>query len=127
MGASAGATERPLLELLGLAARARALVHGTDAARRAAREGKTAAVLIAADAAPGQARKLVPLLEARGIPYATCLTRETIGAATGRGLASAVAFSNGSFARRALELARALDRQEKPPAIAHGTEEDDRR
>jgi ribosomal protein L7Ae-like RNA K-turn-binding protein len=100
--------ERPLLEMLGLAARARGLAHGTDAARGAARDGKAAAVLVAADAAPTQARKLIPLLEARGIPFAVCLTRDEIGAAIGRGPVSAVAITDRNFARRVLELAREL-------------------
>ena len=104
----APAPERALLDLLGLAARARALVHGTDATRQAVRDGKAAAVLLAADTSPTQSQKLVPLLEARGTPFAVCLTREGLGAALGRASVSAVGITQDSFARRALELARAL-------------------
>lgn len=101
-------SERALLDLLGLATRARAVLHGTDLVRRAVREGKVKGVLLAADAAPAQAAKLLPLLEARGVPHAACLARETIGAAVGREAVSAAGFTDANFARRALELARLL-------------------
>jgi ribosomal protein L7Ae-like RNA K-turn-binding protein len=100
--------ERPLLDLLGLAARARGLAHGTDAARSAARDGKAVAALVAADASPTQTRKLIPQLESRGIPFVVCLNRSEMGGAIGRGPVSAVAITDRNFARRALELARAL-------------------
>src|SRR5688572_6058772 len=82
--------ERALLDLVGLAARAGALVHGTDATRRAVREGEVLYVLVAGDAATGQAGKLLPLLEARGVPYATVLSRAALGAATGREFVTAI-------------------------------------
>jgi ribosomal protein L7Ae-like RNA K-turn-binding protein len=108
MSGAAPAPERGLLDLLGLAARARALVHGTDATRRSVRDGEIAAVLLAGDTSPTQSKKLVPLLEARGVPYAVCLTRGGMGAALGRGDVSAVGITDRNFARRALELAAAL-------------------
>jgi ribosomal protein L7Ae-like RNA K-turn-binding protein len=103
-----GAPERALLSLLGLAARARALALGTDMVRGAARDGKLSGAVLAADASPTQARKLVPLLQARGIPFAVCSTQADLGAALGRGPVSAVGLNDSSFARRVLELARAL-------------------
>lgn len=103
-----GAPERALLSLLGLAARARALTLGTDMVRGAAREGRLAGAILAADASPTQARKLVPLLQARGIPFAVCSGQDELGAALGRGPVSAVGLNDPSFARRVMELARAL-------------------
>ena len=100
-----GAPERALLSLLGLAARARALALGTDMVRGAARDGKVAAAVLAGDASPTQARKLVPLLEARGIPVACCSNQADLGAALGKGPISAVGIIDPSFARRAMELA----------------------
>lgn len=100
-----GASERALLSLLGLAARARALALGTDMVRGAARDGKVAAAVLAGDASPTQARKLVPLLEARGIPFAVCSNQADLGAALGKGPISAVGIIDPSFARRAMELA----------------------
>jgi ribosomal protein L7Ae-like RNA K-turn-binding protein len=96
---------RALLSMLGLAARARATVHGTDAARYAVRDGKAGVVLLAADASPTQSRKLVPLLRARGTPFAVCLTRDELGGALGRGPVSAVAVTDPNLARRIVELA----------------------
>ncbi|HEU0015905.1 MAG TPA: ribosomal L7Ae/L30e/S12e/Gadd45 family protein [Longimicrobium sp.] len=107
-GPPAGVERGALLNLLGLAARARALVHGTDAARNAARDGKLAGAVVAADASPTQARKLVPLLEARGIPFAVCLTRDDLGGAIGKGAVSAVGIVDRNFAGRLMELAAAL-------------------
>jgi ribosomal protein L7Ae-like RNA K-turn-binding protein len=100
--------ERALLDLVGLAARAGALVHGTDATRRAVREGGVLFVLMAADGAAGQLSKLVPLLEARGVPYAHTLSRAALGAATGREFVSAIGIIQDGFARRARQLAVAL-------------------
>lgn len=105
--AGSGASERALLSLLGLAARARALALGTDMVRGAARDGKVAAAVLAADASPTQARKLVPLLEARGIPFAVCSNQADLGAALGKGPVSAVGIIDPGFARRAMELAAA--------------------
>lgn len=105
---------RALLDLLGLAARARAFVHGTDATRRGVRDGEVAGVLLAADTSPTQSKKLVPLLQARGVPYAACLTRAEMGAASGLGPVSALGFTDRNFARRALELAAALDHPQEP-------------
>lgn len=100
--------ERALLDLLGLATRARGMVSGTDATRRGVREGAVHAVLVALDASPTQTRKLLPLAEARGVPFAACLTQEQMGAATGRGTVSALGLTHESFAKRALELAAAI-------------------
>ena len=100
-----GAPARALLSLLGLAARARALATGTDAARGAARDGKLAAAVLAGDASPTQLRKLVPLLQARGIPFAVCTNQADLGAAVGKGPVSAVGITDPGFARRAMELA----------------------
>jgi ribosomal protein L7Ae-like RNA K-turn-binding protein len=100
--------ERALLDLIGLAARARAVVQGTNGTRHSVRDGEIAGVLIAADASPTQSKKLIPLLEARGVPYAACLTRAVIGAAVGQGAVSALGIKDRHFARRALELAAAL-------------------
>jgi ribosomal protein L7Ae-like RNA K-turn-binding protein len=105
--------ERALLDLMGLAARAGSLVRGTDATRQAVRDGEVHGVVVAADVSPTQRQKLVPLLEARGVPYHECLTRERMGDALGRAPVSAVGFTNAGLARRAAELAAALHRTEQ--------------
>lgn len=105
----AAEARRALPGILGLSTRAGGAVHGTDAVRRAAREGKLGCVLLAGDGSPTQRAKLVPLLEAREIPFFICLTRDDLGAATGRGPVSAVGLTEPGLARRAAELAAALE------------------
>lgn len=100
--------ERRLLDLLGLAARAGSVVFGTDGVRRGIREGGVGFVLLAEDGSPTQHRKLVPLLEAKGVPYRILLDQERLGAAIGRAPVSAVGLTGQSFARRAAELADAI-------------------
>lgn len=99
-----------MLGLLGLGARAGALVSGTQAVRAAAREGGIHQVILAVDTAAGQRAKLIPLLEARRIPYEIVFTREELGSAIGRGPVSAVGLSNPAMASRAGELLRARSR-----------------
>lgn len=115
---------RRLLELLGLAARARAIVTGTDAVRRAVRDGEISRVFLAADAAPGQTGKLTPLLEARQVPFHSLSTRNALGAAVGRGPVSALGLTNKNFARRAGELIAA--RPDAPTAALCGDPLQDR-
>ncbi|HEX2091398.1 MAG TPA: L7Ae/L30e/S12e/Gadd45 family ribosomal protein [Longimicrobiaceae bacterium] len=100
--------EEDLVGLLGLAARAGAVSTGTDGVRRDVRDGRVAGVILAADGSPTQHRKLIPLLEARGIPYRILLSRERLGAATGNAPVSALGLTNRGFALRAAELADAI-------------------
>ncbi len=95
----------PLLGLLGLAARAGALVAGTEAVRAEVRDGNVQCVLLAADAAVGQRSKLIPLLDARGVRHYTRFSRAELGRATGRAPTSAIGIKNAGFARRVQELA----------------------
>lgn len=105
---SARASERQLLDWIGLAARAGKLVAGTDSVRQGVRDGEVAGVLLAADASPTQHAKLIPLLDAREIRYHLLLSRERLGAAIGRAPVTAVGLTDEKFARRAAELIAAL-------------------
>lgn len=107
-GRPARSPEDELLGLLGLAARAGAVLTGTDTVRRGIRDGEVVHVVLAADASPTQQHKLVPLLEARGVPFGILLDQERLGAALGKGLVSAVGLTNRGFAGRAAELAAAI-------------------
>ena len=93
-----------LLGLLGLAARAGAVISGTDAVRTEVREGRVRWVLLASDVAPGQRAKLEPLLQARGVRFHTAFSRDELARAIGRASASAVGIMDDGFARRAEEL-----------------------
>ena len=91
-----------VLGTLGLARRAGAVVFGTSAVRAATREGRARLVLLAADAAKGQANKLKPLLEHRGVPHMVWGTREELGGAIGAAQVSAIAITAKSFAEKVL-------------------------
>lgn len=99
---------RRALDLLGLAARAGAIVTGTEAVRAAVRDNKIHRVILAEDAAPGQQGKLRPLLEARRVPFHSMFTRSELGAAIGRDVISAVGITDAGFARRTGELAESI-------------------
>ena len=99
---------RAVLDLLGLSTRAGAVSFGTDAVRSAAREGEVHQVLLAKDAAEGQQGKLIPLLDARRIPYYIGFSRKELGDATGRAPVSAVGLTNPKLAKRIGELLKQI-------------------
>lgn len=84
--------------LLGLARRAGSVAPGTDAARRALREGEARLILVAGDASSVQLDKVKSLLKNRRVSWGTLGDRATLGAAVGRGPVSAVAVTADSFA-----------------------------
>jgi ribosomal protein L7Ae-like RNA K-turn-binding protein len=107
-GPAGSSPARPVLNLLGLAARARTLAAGTGAVRDAVRNGKVHRVILASDTAAGQRHKLIPLLDARQVPYHIVLSREELGHALGRNPVSAVGLLDPNLAQRVAELVAAL-------------------
>lgn len=91
------------LRFLGLAQRAGALVTGVGAVREALRHGTAHLVLLADDAAAGQAAKVEGLLRHRETPHRVVASREELGRALGGPPLSAVAVTEGGFARRFME------------------------
>ena len=106
--AAGGVPGRRVLDLLGLASRAGALVTGTDAVRQAVREERVHRVFLAEDAAPGQRQKLEPLLQARQVPSHIMFSRVELGSAVGRSPVSALGVTDLKLARRLGELVSAL-------------------
>ncbi|HSJ25016.1 MAG TPA: ribosomal L7Ae/L30e/S12e/Gadd45 family protein [Longimicrobiales bacterium] len=92
------------LALLGMAARAGAVVPGTERVREAARSGTLVFALVADDASDNSRGKLVPLLEARNIPFARQFARVELGAAIGRAPLSAVGVVDRPLADRLQSL-----------------------
>jgi ribosomal protein L7Ae-like RNA K-turn-binding protein len=92
------------LTLAGFAARAGRVVTGTERVRAAVRDGTAPLVLLAADAAPAQVAKLIPLLEARAVPHFSPVSRERLGRAVGKAPLSAIALLDPALARRCREL-----------------------
>ncbi|HLU26107.1 MAG TPA: L7Ae/L30e/S12e/Gadd45 family ribosomal protein [Longimicrobiales bacterium] len=97
----------PALRLLGLAARAGAVEVGTERVREAVRRGRVRLVIVAGDASANSKAKVVPLVEARGVPYVEVFDRARLGEAVGRGAMSAVGVTDAEFAKRIRELLRA--------------------
>lgn len=85
---------------LGLAARAGAVVAGTQNVRDAGRRGRLELALVAGDASSNSRDKLEPLFRARGIPFLVWSDREGLGAALGRGYLSAVGITDAAMARQ---------------------------
>lgn len=92
--------ERNALRLLGLARRAGAVAPGTEAVRRAIREGEALLILMAEDASSVQLDKIRTTLHDRSIPRAVLGDRNTLGAAIGFAKLSAVAITDRSLADR---------------------------
>ena len=99
----------PVLRLLGLAARAGAIVPGTERVRHAANAGALPFVIVAADASANSQDKLVPLLRTRGVEHVIAFDRNRLGAAVGRAPLSAVAVTSEPLARRLQGLLNTQD------------------
>jgi ribosomal protein L7Ae-like RNA K-turn-binding protein len=96
---------------LGLAARAGALLPGTERVREAARGGFLRFAIVAKDTSDNSNDKLLPLLAKRGVPHVVAFTRAELGVAVGQAPLSAVGITAESFAgalRVALESANEL-------------------
>lgn len=91
---------RNAFRLLGLARRAGAVAPGTEAVRRAIREGEALLILTARDASSVQLDKIRTTLHDRSIPRAVLGDRNTLGAAIGFAEVSAVAITDRSLADR---------------------------
>ena len=87
-----------VLRLLGLARRAGAVAPGTDAVRRAIRQGEAQLILMAGDASGVQLDKIRTTLHDRAIPQAVLGDRDTLGAAVGLAPLSAVAVTSETLA-----------------------------
>lgn len=104
---------------LGLARRAGAVALGAEAVREALRRGEVALVVIASDAAPGQAGKVERLLSHGEVPWRRMGTRAELGAALGAPPVTAVGVTGTGFATRLLEEldAEADPREGEPRAL----------
>ncbi len=106
-------SRRPsVYQLLGLARRAGAVAPGTEAVRRAIREGEAQLILMAGDASSVQLDKIRTTVHDRAIPQAVLGDRAALGGALGLAPVSAVAVTNGPLADQLLvELSRSVDEE----------------
>lgn len=88
------------LQLLGLAARAGAIVSGTQFVREQVRSGKVRLALVATDLTETGRDKLLPLLETRNVPFVLRYDRVELGRAVGRSPLAAVGVVDAGFAAR---------------------------
>ena len=91
------------LRLLGLARRAGAVAPGTEAVRRAVRDGEALLILMAEDASSVQMKKIRTTQDDGSIPRVTLGDRATLGAALGMAELSVVAVTQASLANRLVE------------------------
>lgn len=95
--------------MLGIAARAGAALPGTERVREAARSGALEFTLVASDASDNSRNKLLPLLEARRIPYAVAFDRNALGGAVGKPPVSALGITDRKLATRVKEMLLAME------------------
>jgi ribosomal protein L7Ae-like RNA K-turn-binding protein len=93
-----------VLAMLGLAARAGAIVPGTERVREAARGGTLQLALVAADASANSRDKLLPLLMRREVPHVVRYSRLELGGAVGRSALGAVGIVDAALAGRLMDL-----------------------
>ncbi len=92
--------------LLGLAARARALVSGDDACMRAIRTRKAALVIVAQDAGANGMKKLRDKCLYYEIPMVSTLTKGQLGRALGKDERAVVAVTNPRFAAQIAQIVK---------------------
>jgi ribosomal protein L7Ae-like RNA K-turn-binding protein len=96
--------EERLLRLVGLGVRSRGAVVGVEQVRDAAKKGKLTLAIVATDASPHSAAKVVPLLEARGIEIVRVASAVELGRAVGREQTAAVGIVDRQLARGMREV-----------------------
>lgn len=100
-----------VLGLLGIAARAGAVVMGTERVRERIRNGDVRLVVVASDASNNSRAKVLPLLQALRLPYMVAFSRAELGAAVGKSSLSVLAVTRESLAARVAELFKELSEQ----------------
>jgi len=91
--------DRKLLGLIGLGVRGRGAVVGVEQVRIAAQKGKLAMAVVAPDASAHSRKKVLPLLQAKGIFVVEGPVAAVLGAAVGRESAAAVGIVDYDLAR----------------------------
>jgi ribosomal protein L7Ae-like RNA K-turn-binding protein len=85
---------------MGLAARAGAVVWGTQQVREAVRAGRVHFAMVADDLTATGRDKLIPMLDGREVPYAVRYSRDRLGGAVGRSPLAALGVTDAGFGAR---------------------------
>lgn len=95
-----------ILRLIGLGVRSRGVVVGVERVRDAAKGGKLALAVVAADASKNSLDKLMPLLNARRVNFIEVPSAAELGAAAGRDQTAAVGVVDSQLANGIIGLTR---------------------
>lgn len=93
------------LQFLGIALRAGRLIAGEYPCLEAVRAGKGFLLVVAADASPRTADRLIRAARPKGLPFITAYTKEELGRALGQAQRAALLVTDNNIARRLQELA----------------------
>lgn len=103
-------TRDPVLQLVGLAARAGVVAPGSGRVIDGVRAGRLEFVLVAEDLTATGRAKLVPALDREGVQYVVRYTRAQLGGALGRSPLAAVGIADAGFGDRLATLLEAEGR-----------------
>ncbi len=95
--------EERALNLLGIALRGGRLEVGTTSVKESARRGDLSGAVIAADAGGNARDRVLPLLEATGVPVVEAADGEALGAALGRDRTVIVGLTDPGLAGEVLD------------------------
>lgn len=90
---------RKVLGLVGLGARGRLVVIGTEQVRLAAQKGRLALALVARDVSRHSLEKVVPVLRARRVEVVEWPSAAELGGAVGKDITAAVGIVDQALAR----------------------------
>lgn len=90
---------RKVLGLLGLGARGRLVIVGTEQVRLAAQKGKVVLAMVAVDASRHSLDKVVPVLRARRVEMVEWPSAAELGGAVGRETTAAIGIVDQGLAR----------------------------
>lgn len=94
------------LNLLGIALRGGRLEVGTTAVKEGARRGELEAAVVAGDAGENARDRVLPLLEAAGVPVAEVADGRSLGRALGRDRTVVVGVTDAGLAREVMDVLR---------------------
>lgn len=102
------------VSMLGLAARARALISGEDSCLRAIRQKKVFLIVLASDTGANGAKKIRDKCLYYQVPIATGLSREELGRAIGKEARTVVGLTSAHFATQMTQLLAVHPAERKP-------------
>lgn len=101
--------QQQIIQMLGLAARARKIISGEELVVTAVRNGSAKLVFLAGDASKNSNKKIQDKCTYYKVPYAIFGDRYTLGQATGKEARVTVAITDAGFAKKLKSLIALLD------------------